>query len=254
MSFQRPELTLLDFDHTCAEQPGLLAHFPHRQLDLSSLSQSNLFCSEATFRRICNAVPPDAGGGVTLLGCGNYHYVALALLPVQPRPFTLVLVDHHADCGEGAIASMLSCGSWIRHAFRRLPGLARVVMIGPSASAANGLPDRFRKRVRIFPDTSDLSVERFLDSIPTDDVHLSIDKDAFSTTEVRTNWDQGILTISRLLPLLTALLRTRNVCGADLCGEWPASPLDLLRPEVRAAIALNEQANLQLVEALLASG
>jgi hypothetical protein len=254
MSLQRQELTLLDFDHTCTEQPRLLARFPHRQLDLSSLTQSNLFCSESTFRRICGVLPPSVGNGVTLLGCGDYHYVALALLPLQPRPFTLVLVDHHTDCYEGAIAAMLSCGSWIRHAFHRLPGLARVVMIGPSAAGARDLPDHLRRRIRIFPDTAELSVGRLLASIPTDDVHLSIDKDALSPTEVLTNWDQGCLTLDRLLPLITALLRAKNVCGADLCGEWPATPLDLLRPEVRATIARNEEANLRLVETLLGTG
>ena len=254
MSLLRTELTVLDFDHTCTAQPHLLERFAHSRLDLSSLSQSNLFCSETTFRRIHRAIPRVAGQGVTLLGCGNYHYVALDLLPLQPRPFTLVLVDHHTDCGDGAIASMLSCGSWIRHAFERVPGLAQVVMVGPSAAAASGLPERLRKRIRVFPDTAELSVEQFLASIPTEDVHLSIDKDAFSTAEVRTNWDQGVLTIGRILPLVTALLRAKNVCGADICGEWPATPLEMLQPEIRAAIALNEQANLQLVKTLLSVG
>jgi hypothetical protein len=252
MSLQRQELTLLDFDHTCTEQPRLLARFPHHRLDLSALAQSNLFCSESTFRRICGALPPAARDGVTLLGCGDYHYVALALLP--SRPFTLVLVDHHTDCNEGAIASMLSCGSWIRHAFRRLPELVRVVIIGPSATCARNLPAPLRRRIRIFPDTADLSVDQLLAAIPTADVHLSIDKDALAPTEVRTNWDQGCLTLDRLLPLITSLLRAKNVCGADVCGEWPASPIDLLRADVRATIAHNEEANLRLVEALLGTG
>ncbi len=50
------------------------------------------------------------------------------------------------------------------------------------------------------------------------------------------------------------MLRAKNVCGADICGEWPATPLEMLQPEIRAAIALNEQANLQLVKTLLSVG
>lgn len=252
MSLQRKELTVLDLDHTCATQATLLAQFPHRTLDLTALPQSNLYCSEATFRRLAGALPAAAGQGVTLIGCGNYHYVALALLPRPPRPFTLVLVDHHADCGAGIIPSMLSCGSWVRHAFRQLPGLARVVMVGPSAGAAEALPAALRRRIRVFPETTELTPAALLAAIPTDDVHLSIDKDALAPAEARTNWDQGRLTLQRLLPLVTALVRAKRVCGADLCGEWPASPLERFRPEVRSALALNERANLQLVRSLLA--
>lgn len=254
MGLQRKEITVLDFDHTCAEQTSLLAHFPHRRVDLSRLSETNLYCSAATFQRLRGALPPAAPQGVTLIGCGNFHYVALALLPLTPRPFTLVLVDHHADCTEGLIPSMLSCGSWIRHAFLRLRGLARVVMVGPSATAAARLPAGVRRRITLFTDTERLTPARLLAAIPTADVHLSIDKDALAPDQACTNWDQGNLRLPHLLGLVAAVVRVKNVCGADLCGEWPATPLELLRPEARAARALNEHANTLLLQALLATG
>jgi hypothetical protein len=48
-------------------------------------------------------------------------------------------------------------------------------------------------------------------------------------------------------------VRSRNVRGIDIGGEWPADPLDLLRPETYAMIRKNEQANERLLETLLAA-
>ena len=46
-------------------------------------------------------------------------------------------------------------------------------------------------------------------------------------------------------------MQLQDLRGADICGEWPASPLELLQPEVHAAIARNEPANERLLETLL---
>lgn len=253
MGLAHTELTILDFDRTCAAQSQLLSRFPHRIVDLTALPQSNLYCADATFRRIDALLPHDVHRGITLLGNGNHHYAALALIARHTEPFTLVLVDHHTDCAAGDADTPLSCGSWVRHALHKVATLAHVVLIGPPTASLAEIPADLRPRITHFPDAATLEPATLLQAIPTDAIHLSVDKDALAPSEARTNWDQGDLMLDQLLPLVTALRRGKNLLGADLCGEWPASPLDQFQPEARAALALNEQANLRLVETFLAA-
>lgn len=253
MGLAHTELTILDFDRTCTTQPRLLSRFPHRIVDLTALSQSNLYCADATFRRIEALLPPDAHRGISLLGNGNHHYAALALIARHTEPFTLVLVDRHTDCAAGDASEPLSCGSWVRHALHNVATLAHVVLLGPPTASLAEIPAELRPRITHFPDAATLEPATLLRAIPTDAVHLSVDKDALALSDARTNWDQGDLTLDQLLPLVSALRREKNLRGADLCGEWPTSPLDQFQPEARAALALNEQANLRLIETLLAT-
>ena len=253
MGLAHTELTILDCDRTCSAQSQLLARFPHRIVDLTALPQSNLYCADTTFRRIVALLPPDAHRGISLLGNGNHHYAALALIARHTEPFTLILVDHHTDCAAGDPDTPLSCGSWVRFALRNVATLAHVVLIGPPTASLAEIPAELRPRITHFPDAAALEPSVLLRAIPTDAIHLSVDKDALAPSDARTNWDQGDLTLDQLLPLVSALRRGKNLRGADLCGEWPTSPLDQFQPEARTALALNEQANLRLIETLLAA-
>jgi len=253
MSLSCPDLSLLDFDGTYEQQPRLAARFPHRRIDFRGLREASLYCSLDAFHVIRRSLPPARGTPVTLLGSGNRHFVALALIARLPRPFTLVLIDHHTDGAEGTAPAMISCGSWLNHAALRLPRLARVVMLGPPPDAAAHLRAALRARTVFLSGSTAVTPERLLAAIPTEDVYLSLDKDAFALSVARTNWDQGDLTLDAVLPLLTALARTHTVRGVDLCGEWPASPLELLRADVRAAIRQNETANTRLLETLFSA-
>jgi len=254
MSLQNPDLTILDFDGAYRVQSDLCARFPHHWVDFHDLRQTNLYCSLESFHAISKALPPADGAPVTLLGCGNYHYVALALLSRLQKPFTLILVDHHTDSAEGALPSMISCGSWIHHAFLEQPQLACVIMTGPSEAALRHLKPSTRERILAVPDLAQADPAWLLAQIPTDDIYLSIDKDAFAPTLARTNWDQGNLRLDCLLPHLRSWLRTKTVRGIDLCGEWPATPLDLLQPDILSSIGLNEHTNEVLLETFLAAG
>jgi len=251
MRFNNPGLTILDFDGTYQEQPALRAHFTHRWVDFRDLRQTSLYCSLTSFQTIRRALPADPG--VTLIGSGNFHYISLALLARLAKPFTLILVDHHPDSQDAISPSVVSCGSWVRLAFRHLPQLARVVMIGPPAKALRQLPAGVRDKIILVSSLSATTPEKLLTQIPTEDVYLSIDKDAFAPSIVQTNWDQGDLTFGSLLPFLDELFHLHKVRGADICGELPASPLELLQPQVHVAIAKNEQANERLLERLLHS-
>ncbi len=253
MSLRNPALTFLDFDGTFRQQTELCSRFPHRWLDFRDLHETDLYCSPGSFRAIRNALPDTTASGITLIGCGNYHYVALALLSRIQRPFTLILVDHHTDSTEAAVPELISCGSWVQQAFLELPRLERVIMTGQEEQALQHLPPCVRERTVTVPDLARMDPLSLLARIPTHDIYLSIDKDAFAPSLAHTNWEQGSLRLDCLLPHLRAWIRERNVCGADICGELPASPIEQLRPDVRSAIALNEHTNELLLETLLAA-
>ena len=167
-----------------------------------------------------SAVP--ASSGVTLIGSGDDHYVTVALLARLKRPFTLILVDHHTDGSESVFPAMLSCGSWIRHAFFDLPQLARVIMIGPPGGSAQHLHASIRERIMIVPDLSATTPAMLLADILTNDVYFRIDKDVFDPSVVRTNWDQGNLTLEVLLPFLDELrAAARSSAGPTSAGNCP---------------------------------
>jgi hypothetical protein len=86
MGLAHTELTILDFDRTCAAQSQLLARFPHRIVALTALPQSNLYCADATFRRIEAFLPPDAHRGITLLGT--------AITTTPPSPLSRATPSH----------------------------------------------------------------------------------------------------------------------------------------------------------------
>lgn len=251
MSLHDPNLTILDFDGTYEEQTELCARFPHRDVDFRTLRGTSLYCSQQAFSSIRNLLPRSREPAVTLIGSGNYHFVALALLSQIEKPFSLVLIDHHTDSAEGEIPNLISCGNWIRHAFRQVPQLRRVLMIGQTPAAVTQLSPNIREKTRYLTPAQLSDVTELLADIPTEDLYLSFDKDALDPTQAVTNWDQGELQLPALLPELKVLTREKHLCGADICGEFPASPLDLFKPDVREAIRKNECANERLLDVLL---
>ena len=74
-------------------------------------------------------------------------------------------------------------------------------------------------------------------------VYVSIDKDALSTSEAATNWDQGSLTFAQLAETLTTLAQKHKILGIDICGER-ARDMDFA--DTAAADALNNALNEKL--------
>lgn len=249
MSLVDSRVTFLDFDAAYEEQHELQARYPHRWLDFRRLRGTSLYCSIDAFGTIRRALAAQPGG-ITLIGSGNYHYVALACISRLERPFTLVVFDRHTDSTESVVPGLVSCGSWIAQALRALPKLQQVVLLGVPVDAPLQLVAPWRERVTVFPASALPSPEELLATIPTGDVYLSIDKDAFDRSVALTNWDQGDLTLEAVRPLLRTLVGQRVIRGVDICGEFPASPIDLLRAEVHEAIRRNERANEALLEML----
>ena len=52
-------------------------------------------------------------------------------------------------------------------------------------------------------------------------LYIPVDKDVLRTSEARTNWDQGDLSLEQLFKWLELAFEKRKVLAVDICGENP---------------------------------
>ncbi|WP_010632072.1 arginase family protein [Sporolactobacillus vineae] len=239
-------ITFLNFDDTYVHQKNLTAAVPHQWIDFTGLRGTAMYCSPGAFASIGAALGRIPDKGLTFIGSGNYHYVALALMQEIRRPFTLVLFDHHTDLNAGQIGPLLSCGSWVSHAIQEVPELKKVIMIGPDPRSARDVPQPIRRQVVIIPDHSTPAAGQLLKLIQTDTVQISVDKDVLSTDEVKTNWSQGRMRSDTLLPLVRTLIEDKRIASMDVCGGWPIRPHEHFNPQIRTWLSRNEAINKKL--------
>ncbi|AKM17774.1 arginase family protein [Anoxybacillus geothermalis] len=243
MGFQGNGVTMLNFDGTYRPQKRLF-RFPHEWIDLSDVPETNLYCSGEALAEIERRLRRRRMRGAVLIGNGNFHYVSYLLIKEMKEPFTLVLFDHHTDA-EGGSDRLISCGSWVAYALGH-PQLQKVIIVGPSCSPSHL---RLSPKITVLPfDDHDEWPTALLDAIPTGSVYISIDKDALRREDAVTNWDQGMMPLSRLLACLRLLLFYKKVLGVDICGEYPQAAVDVFHPFCREAQQKNERANTAILE------
>lgn len=262
-------ITVLNFDGPYLLQRRL-ADLADRWVDLSDIPGTNLLCAEdalAEIRRrltgsrlmkaasagtpshepVPRTAPPvDSAPGVTFIGSGNYHYVTYLLLEQTKRPCTLLLFDRHPDM-KSAVHDfgLLTCGNWVAQTLERLPFVREVHIVG-----APPLPDvhplERAGRLRFWP--AEIEPDTLTETLHGHDLYISIDKDVLHPQAAVTNWDQGDMTLERLISLLRAVMRCNRVIGVDVCGEYPVTPAERWRTaDVQRR---NEQANLSILEAV----
>jgi arginase family enzyme len=249
-------ISLLNFDGTLQKQE-LLRNFPGEWIDFSDLRGCRGYCTGDSLRKIQNRLRARKHRRVTLIGHGNYHYVTYVLLSEIRQPFSLVLFDHHTDLAPGGDRPYLSCGSWVSHALETLPLLEGVVIVGarlPDGREAGDLPGKVaiisEQEARRMP-PEDI-VRAIRSSAPGLPLYISVDKDVLDPENAATDWDQGSMTLRQLIAVIRGLKRARPLAGADVCGEMPLSPVDLLSGERVKHLKKNERANQAIVDALLA--
>ncbi|GMA51628.1 arginase [Alicyclobacillus contaminans] len=252
-------MTFLNFDGTLQMQDFHLS-VPHEWIDCSDLSGTRGLCDPFSAREIRRRLGRRRHRGVTLIGSGNYHYVSYFLLSEIQQPFSLVLFDHHTDLAlDPNGEALLSCGSWVSFALSNLSMLRRVVIVGarPSPPAASFAEQALKaSRVHVVDEQTIQraesqrrlvqTVQRAIGPWP---VYVSVDKDVLRTTDAVTDWDAGSLHLGQLLYWLVWLRRHHRVVGADICGEWPTSPLDSLSSRVLTEIHKNQMANQVILQA-----
>jgi arginase family enzyme len=221
------------------------------EVDLVGLAGCRRLCTPASLGAVGARLPDRSRRGVVFLGGGDVHHLALALLEGHQEPFTLVLLDHHADAGPSSLGEeVLSCGCWVEHALR-LPRVQEVLLVGADASTLEGVRPWVRSRVRHLPlaRLRAAGVTTALASaLPARTaVHLSVDKDVLSPVHAVTTWTQGDMSLDELATGVAWLARSCTVLGVDVCGDEPPVPGD---PRSGDAVALGRVSNRRLLEAL----
>lgn len=245
---------------------------------------------------------------VTWLGSGDFHHVTALIVSLltkaRQKPVTIVHFDNHPDWVKHADG--IHCGSWVSHVLETSIA-ERVVSLGmtsrdlawPEFKGAD-LKHIVSKRLVVFPrdppssyvarcygdgpahtcrsgrivwtsfpkdpaDDGDIGVLR---TIETDDIYITIDKDALTGTDATTNWDQGTLGLDDLLSWLGALMSRYRILGVDIVGDysqptyggtrldqfWKSTEALLDQPRAAfttdAATRINEASNLKLLATL----
>lgn len=274
-----PIVTIQDFTGVYAEQPfmqGLrelaASNGDIHWLDCTKIEGTDCYCDDEAQdalnkmmdEAVATATNTSATStpGIHFFDNGNYHYMSKLWTDRVQEPFDLVVFDHHPDMQPPRFEGILSCGGWIKEVLDNNKFVQNVIVIG----VADHLVEEIREDLlqasaaeilnRVtFIRESELSAVT-LEGLSPDRVHLtshstpvyiSIDKDALSTQEAATNWDQGSLTFEQLAETLQVLAENRKILGIDICGERAR---DMGFEDTAAADALNNALNEKLFHTL----
>ena len=256
-------LRLLDLDDSLTCQTTLRDAAPWSSCDVVPLrdlgARLRLWSRNATMQRARERLRQHVradGPTLTLIGSGDYHHLAVALMEQAAQPFTIVHFDNHPDWVRWA--PRWHCGSWVNQALE-LPQVDRVVTLGPCSEdlerpglKGGNLAALDAGRIVLFPwqhapsrvfrhiadgpghrctdghlvwrnlvdGTLADNLAMILPAIETDAIWLTIDKDVLAESEALTNWDQGLMPLQAMRDLITAIGARKRILGADICGEF----------------------------------
>jgi arginase family enzyme len=204
-------------------------------------------CAVRTLRRFGRVLeerlPPRHA--TVMLGSGDFHHLSWPLIARARATgsFQVVVLDNHPDNMRYPFG--VHCGSWVRRV-AALPTVAHVHVVGIASTdiGAEHAWENYRRPLRegkltywsIGVDTGwarraglghafrgfDTAAElvaafRRAQLAAPRPAYLSIDKDVFSADVVRTNWDQGRLTLEDALSVIDSL--RGGLVGSDITGE-----------------------------------
>ncbi|GKS95005.1 MULTISPECIES: arginase family protein [unclassified Acidovorax] len=189
--------------------------------------------------------------GPVFMGSGDFHHLSWPLIArciaarghTAARPLRVVVLDNHPDNMRFPFG--VHCGSWVRRV-AMLPQVSHVHVVGITSGDIGlrhawenylaplragrltywsvGVDTRWARwlglqaRFRSLPDADALAATLYrVLSAHRQPTYLSIDKDAFSPSVVRTNWDQGVLGAHHGAALISAL--RGQLVGSDVTGE-----------------------------------
>ena len=267
------KVTIQDFTGVYAEQPFMqelrrsaTADGEIRWFDCTQIDGSDCYCDDEAQAILGQQIESVGNNtiGIHFFDNGNYHYMSKLWTDCVQEPFDLVVFDHHPDMQPPRFEGILSCGGWVLEVLKNNPFVQSVTLIGVAdhlvdeirewitslpADARNDVNGALLDRVKFIRESelkselTDLS-SHFTSHIPhSTSLYISIDKDALSTSEAATNWDQGSLTYEQLSATLTTLAQNHKILGIDICGER-ARDVDFA--DTSAADAMNNDLNERL--------
>ena len=265
------KVTIQDFTGVYAEQPFMqelrrsaTADGEIRWFDCTQIDGSDCYCDDEAQAILGQQIESVGNNtiGIHFFDNGNYHYMSKLWTDCVQEPFDLVVFDHHPDMQPPRFEGILSCGGWIKEVLDHNKFVQNVTVIG----VADHLVEEIREdltqanaaeilnRVTFIRESELNSFGKDPSASPlwaslrmTLPCHISIDKDALSTAEAATNWDQGSLTFEQLANTLQILAQNRKILGIDICGERAR---DMGFEDAAAADALNNALNEKLFRML----
>lgn len=245
-------VNILDFDEVYSTQTYFKkAHY--KRINLSDIRNANRYCERKSLVSIDQRLKEYKDKGITFIGSGNYHYVTYLLMKEVKSPFTLVLFDHHTDMMDAPCESLVTCGSWVLNSLENLPMLKKVVIIGTSEDLVKTIPKHLNKRVLILSEevVGQADIKRYIKAaVSTDNIYVSIDKDVLEESEAITNWDQGHMKLMQLLNFIEFIASDKQICGIDVCGEYPYNPIANFDGQTLKAIKKNNIANFKILDTI----
>ena len=267
-----PIVTIQDFTGVYAEQPFMqklresaATDMNIHWFDCTQVDGTDCYCddeAQSILRQQIESVGSNTFG-IHFFDNGNYHYMSKLWTDQVQEPFDLVVFDHHPDMQPPRFEGILSCGGWIKEVLDHNKFVQNVTVIG----VADHLVEEIREDLSQANSAEILNRVTFIreselkslgkNPSPNDGVypelaeglrmtlpcHISIDKDALSTAEAATNWDQGSLTFEQLADTLAHLVQSNKILGIDICGERAR---DMGFEDTAAADALNNALNEKL--------
>ncbi len=209
------EVTVFNFTGAYENQ-DLYYNPDFRVVECKDIEGCNGYCDDSAADKIRDRFKDVSLNGIHFIDAGNYHYLSKFMAERIEEEFTLVVLDHHSDMKESEFFGLLSCGSWILDVINTNANVKRVVLIGISQEQKEMIPD-VKKEMVVYTDeeirnSSDIE-------IPSDyPIYVSIDKDVLDETELKTTWDQGIMTTDEFKSIMDIIMGC-DIIGVDVCGE-----------------------------------
>lgn len=269
-----PIVTVQDFTGVYAEQPfmqGLrelaASNGDIHWLDCTKIEGTDCYCDDEAQdalnkmmdEAVATATNTSATStpGIHFFDNGNYHYMSKLWTDRVQEPFDLIVFDHHPDMQPPRFEGILSCGGWIKEVLDHNKFVQNVIVTG----VADHLIEEIREdlsqanateilnRVTFIRESEIVTLSSHISHFTSlsSSLYISIDKDALSTAEAATNWDQGSLTFGQLAKTLKVLAENRKILGIDICGERAR---DMGFEDTAAADALNNALNEKLFHTL----
>ena len=197
-------------------------------MNLEDIDGTYGYCSDQAAEEIRSRLCPYEKSKIHFIDNGNYHYSSKFRMEMIREEFDLIVFDNHTDMQPSGLGPVLSCGSWILDSLKdKNIHLNKVYLIGPSTEDYDkidvdiGLKDKIvfiSRELSLQPENSFLDMQ-YADKLGILPAFISIDKDILSEEELKTNWNQGIMSSEIMCKWLTFIKENVNICGIDICGE-----------------------------------
>tara|TARA_B100000287_G_C20607424_1_gene770629 strand:- start:18 stop:899 length:882 start_codon:yes stop_codon:yes gene_type:complete len=186
---------------------------------------------------------------ISLLGSGSYHHFTLFILEQRTKPFYLVMFDWHYDAGwsrfkyqrdrkremekKGLIeirggGNRYSFGGWVIAA-SLLPMCKGILLVGMGdgeweQKSALGPNPKEEWNIDILHSGRNYHLfgDKLDECVPDDtDIYVTVCKDVLNKYELRTDWNNGEMTETELMNMLSIIKQKypEKIAGVDICGE-----------------------------------